>query len=323
MPARATVAPEGASRVRALVLLGGSVRPSALSRALVDRSLLDLPLTDGQSVLGRWAQEAASLGPDLGVGPIPTRVIIDRAAIAPVSVLASEMFSIERDPAEFRGTGGLLRDLGTGYGPDDLLLVANAAQVLMAPLKDLARGLLRADGDVRLVAHEDGEPSGLLLVRCAVLSHLNPVGFVDFKEQFLPRLSGYGLRVGLVMHAEATGRSIRTHEGYIEALRCFHRIQRGLPPEHDAFAERWESTYSIVESGARVDDSATLQDAVVLSGARVQARGVAVRSVLCAGATVGANESVVDTVLVGSRRGAAGAGVNGIGSAVGSTGVAP
>jgi hypothetical protein len=289
--------------VRALVLLGGSVRPSALSRAL-DRSLLDLPLTESLSVLGHWAQQAGTLGEDLGVGAIPSRLIIDQGAIAPASVPTSDRFSIERDPAEYRGTGGLLRDLGSGYAPDDLLLVANAAQVLMAPLRSLTRTLLRAEGDVRLVAHEDGEPSGLLLVRCAVLAHLNPVGFVDFKEQFLPRLSGLGYRVGLSLQMEATGRSIRTLEGYIEALRCFHRIQRGLPPEHDAFAERWESTFSIVEDGARVDPSAMLQDTVVLRGARVQARGVAVRSVVCSQGVVAAREAVVDSVVGRVRRGA-------------------
>jgi hypothetical protein len=295
---------EGSSpeaRLRALVLLGGSVRPSALSRAL-NRSMLDLPVDSEVSVLGRWIDEASSLATCLGREQLLTRVIIDKAAIAPKAV-SSPALSIERDPAEYRGTGGLLRDLASNYGPDDLLLVANGAQITLEPLAELAKVLLSGDEDVRLVVHEDGEPSGLMLVRCAVLAHLNPIGFVDFKEQFLPRLAGLGYRVGLVVRPEATGIPIRTLDGYIDALRRFHRKRKGLQAEHDAFAERWESTFSIVEGGAMVDPSATLQDVVVLKGASVQRRAAAVRSVLCDGAVLAADGTLVDEVLTTRRTG--------------------
>jgi hypothetical protein len=268
--------------------------------------MLDLPVQVTTTVLGRWLEQSQALAERLGRATLPTRVIIDRSAIAPRAEAGAHV-SIERDPEEYRGTGGLLRDLASNYEPDDLLLVANAAQIMLEPLDDLACVLLAGDADVRLVAHEDGEPSGLMLVRCAVLKHLNPIGFVDFKEQFLPRLAGLGHRVGLVMRPSATGLSIRTLDGYIDALRRFHRKSKGLPEEHDAFAERWESTFSIIEDGARVDPSATLQDAVVLRGASVQRRAAAVGSVLCDGAVLGPDGTLVGEVLSTRRSGGGGA----------------
>ena len=36
-------------------------------------------------------------------------------------------FRVERDQSEYRGTGGVLRDLAQKYEPDDLILVANAS----------------------------------------------------------------------------------------------------------------------------------------------------------------------------------------------------
>ncbi len=79
-------------------------------------------------------------------------------------------FRVERDLSEYRGTGGVLRDLAADYDDDDLVLVCNAAQVLLDPLVALATALNRKSGDFTLVSHNDGTPSGVMLARCETLA---------------------------------------------------------------------------------------------------------------------------------------------------------
>jgi hypothetical protein len=47
-------------KLKAILLLGGSLRPSALAAA-IDRSVLDLPVEAGCTVLGAWKKQAAVL----------------------------------------------------------------------------------------------------------------------------------------------------------------------------------------------------------------------------------------------------------------------
>ena len=94
-------------------------------------------------------------------------------------------FAVERDLSEYRGTGGVLRDLTAEYDDDDLILVANAAQVLLEPLPIIAAELYGKKADVAVVAHEDGTPSGLMLIRCKALRQIAATGFVDMKGQAL------------------------------------------------------------------------------------------------------------------------------------------
>src|SRR5690606_20299334 len=98
-----------------------------------------------------------------------------------------------RDPVEYRGIGGVLRDLAGDYHRDDYILVANAAQLLLSPLSELATLLAESDADgpadVSLISHRDGTPSGLMLIRCGSLWCIPQVGYVDMKEQALPMIA--------------------------------------------------------------------------------------------------------------------------------------
>jgi hypothetical protein len=62
-------------RLRALVLLGGSVRPSPLSLA-TNRSVLDLPLDDGGSLLNYWLRQSVDLAAAAGMASLPVRVMV-------------------------------------------------------------------------------------------------------------------------------------------------------------------------------------------------------------------------------------------------------
>src|SRR5262249_27849709 len=149
-----------------------------------------------------------------------------------------------------------LRDLARDYAPDDLLLVGNGAQILIEPLLAMAEALFKADAAVAIIAHRDGTPSGLFLVRCSAFDGVGDVGFLDFKEQLLQRLASAGRAIRVVQRTYASGFPVRTLDGYLAGLRAYHRLLRGEPAEPDPYAEDWARTFSVVEEGAQVSPGA-------------------------------------------------------------------
>jgi hypothetical protein len=270
--------------LRAVVLLGGSVRPSHFS-TIIGRSLLDLPVDAGKSVMDHWAAEIAALADAVGKKALPMRVLVDQNSPAPSPRISQDprvLVSIEMDPASFRGTGGLLRDLAQQYEDDDFILVTSAAKILLSPLADLMTDLARATGDVRLIVQDDGTPTNSMLVRCACLREISPVGFVDFKEQALPSMAAK-FRISTVRRPPS-GLGFRNLQEYIRGLRVLRQIQSCGPMARiDAFAEDWRSTFSLVEDGAAVASHALIHDSVVLRGSRVESGATLVRSIVCPG----------------------------------------
>lgn len=289
-------------RLRAVVLLAGTVRPSELRRS-VQRSLLDLPVRSGQTVLDLWHTQTEALARVGGRERLPLRIMIDQKSQTPKAPRQSSCIitSVERDPAPFRGTGGVLRDICRSYDSDDVVLVANAAQILTEPVTSLAKELSAAGGDVALMAHRDGTPAGMMLVRCGVLEAVRPLGFMDFKEQVLPQLAARGDHIRIVRRAHATGIAVRTLDGYIGALRTWHQLCAGRATLDDPLQEDWRPTFELVEDGASVAPSATVHDSVVLSGGVVEEGAVVVRSVVCPGGIVKRNSTVADMIVAPPR----------------------
>jgi N-acetylglucosaminyldiphosphoundecaprenol N-acetyl-beta-D-mannosaminyltransferase len=284
-------------RLRALVLLGGSVRPTPLTTN-TGRSVLDLPVDDTGSILNHWARHAAELSVGVGITDLPVRVLVNQGSSDLVSMAGGNLpnLRIERDFAEYRGTGGVLGDLAKDYGDQDLILVANAAQLLMDGLYPLAQALDESGGQVSLMAHQDGTPSGLMLITCGALRLIPRSGFVDMKEQALPGIAGE-YEVTVVNRRRPTGLPIRSLSEYIAGLRQYHRTRVGKPAISDPLAEEWRPTFSIVEEGAQVDGLARIHDAVVLKGARVEAGAVLVRSVVCPDVVVRRDRTAVDRIV--------------------------
>jgi hypothetical protein len=268
--------------------------------AAIGRSILDMPVRPGQSVLGHWLQEVADLAASIPARRLPLRVILCRAAPIPTAPRgwdhARVPLRIERDNQDFRGTGGVLRDLAGQYQKDDYLLVASGAQVLVGNLTGLAHSLGRGPGDVALLAHAEGVPCGLMLVRCGALADIAPLGYVDFKEQALPQLAQHH-RINVLRWSQAALLPIATASDYLTALgRYRHRdgsngAARGLGA-FGPFVSR-----SIVEPQSHVEASAIVHDAVVLEGAHVGVRAVVARSIICEGATVGRGQVVINQVV--------------------------
>jgi hypothetical protein len=282
--------------IRAVILMEGSVGASPFADA-VGRSLLELPVDARRAVLDVWREQLAVLAASLGLSRMPCRIVVGRSCRSPQlrDADAAAGITVERDPSEFRGTGGLLRDLSVQYQPDDGLLVASAAQLLTQPLDVLASEAAARGGDVTVVANTDGTPSGVTLVSCRALQCLPPIGFIDFKEQGLP-LVVKAHRVTVRYGARPSGLSIRTSRDYLRALRAHHGGAAGDPSgaSDDPFAERWQSAVALVEPGGRMAPTARLHDAVVLSGGVVDAGATVVRSVVCAGGRVRRNDQAID-----------------------------
>jgi N-acetylglucosaminyldiphosphoundecaprenol N-acetyl-beta-D-mannosaminyltransferase len=283
------------SNLRALVLLGGSVRPSPLSQ-MSGRSVLDLPLDENGTVLNHWIDAAAALAKAVGLDKLPVRVMVNQTTPEPTGTAPKHYgaFRVERDASEFRGTGGVLRDLAADYGDDDLILVANAAQILLDPLPSIVAAMTRKPGDVAVISHEDGTPSGLMLLTCKTLRQIADTGYVDMKEQALPQIALGGYEVRVVRRRRPTGLPIRTLEDFVQALRFHHRRKQGKPFVADPLAEDWSPAFALIEPGATVDATARVHDSVVLAGGVVEPGAVLVRSVVCPAGVLRMDKTAVD-----------------------------
>lgn len=293
--------------LRALVLLGGSVWTGRLG-SLTGRPIFDLPLEASCSILDLWRREAMTLASLIGLA-VPVRVMINRNAPERPAAMSQAMshpgaggtdrlspVRIESDPFDYRGTGGVLRDLAAQYNDDDLLLVANAAQVLTQPLISLATDLAQTKGDVCLISHLDGTPSNLMLVRCAALRDIQAHGFVDMKEQALPAIA-QRFDVTVVNRDTPTGLPVRTLDNYLDALRHHHKAMVGRSANGSAFCEDYSSAFAIIEEGATVGSGARLHDSVILGGGHVEAGAVVVHSVICPGGVVRRGQMTVDQIV--------------------------
>ena len=302
--------PERGSAVtpREFILLAGTGRPTPFTSA-ISRSVLDLPLAGGTSILDFWHRRAHELAVQLAGGPLGVRVVVDVESPLPTAPPHREGVDlrVERDPFEYRGTGGVLADLSRSYDDDEFLLVANATQVSLAPLWDPCRRLSERSAGVTLYDPGDGTPISLMLIRCSALRDIPEIGFVDLKEQALTEIAAHS-GVEVVRGEPIAGRPIRTLDAYIRTVRDFLRIEEGGRIEpRNPFEETWRPTFSVVEEGAVVEPGAKVHDSVILAGGCMKAGSAAVRSIVCPGAVVKRN-AVATELVVGRGGGKATAG---------------
>ncbi|MHC4996312.1 MAG: LbetaH domain-containing protein [Planctomycetota bacterium] len=284
-------------RLRAVILMSGQMRQNRFSQA-VQRAMLELPVGNGLSLIDHWRQQLGDLAQVLQVGALPTRVMMDQDAVLP-AVNGQDhrlSMSIERDPRPFRGVGGVLQDLAADYADDDYLLMVHGLQILVEPISHLACELGASGGKIAILSHRDGVPSGMMLLPCAALRNIPGEGFVDLKEQAMPKIA-QAHPITVVHRMKATGYPVRTLTDYLNALRLYHFALAGKPTVLDPFAENLEPNFAVIEEGAEVDDSAILHDSVVLKGGRVGRGAIVVRSVVCPGGIVRRNQRAVDRIV--------------------------
>ena len=297
--------PPGAlASLRAVVLLAGTVGENRLHRA-TGRNLVDLPVTQSDTLLDLWRRELLDLANRHTLSALPVRVMLGRQA-SPVTLKGSPeplIMRMEQDPFDYRGTGGLLSDLAREYEDDQFILVANAAQVLLHSVADMAQALAKRNVDIALLADPAGVPGGLMLIRCGCLRGIQPVGYVDLKEQALPTIAkSFDVRV--VRLDQPMGMPIRTQRHYLDALRTYYRLASGQVGAVALWQEEdWQASFGLVESGAQVAQSATIHDSVVLRGAVVEPDAVVVRSIVCESAVVARGVSAMDCFVTSKAGG--------------------
>ncbi|MGN6724733.1 MAG: WecB/TagA/CpsF family glycosyltransferase [Tepidisphaeraceae bacterium] len=287
----------GLKRLKAVILLGGKVRQSELGSA-IGRSVLDLPLDEHGTILNHWVTQSNELAKRVGLDDLVVRVMVDQKAHAPISIdpQFKHMVCVERDQSSFRGTGGLLADIAAGYGDDDLILVANAGQVLFDPLSAIAQALDHKTGDFTLINHRDGTASGIMLLACKTVRSISNVGFIDLKEQALPSIAK--LHDVRVVHCrQPTGLPLFSLNDYITALQQFHRRRSSRRARTNPLGEEFGRHFAIIENGAEVAPDAYLHDAVVLKGAKVDAGAAAIRSLVLPGAVLRRGQQVSDQLI--------------------------
>jgi len=280
------------TRLRAVVLLAGALRTTVL-RSGIGRSVLDLPVEHGVSILDLWRIQSIELAVQIRQR-LPVRLVLDKNSPLPALAWPTDphvSLIVERDPLEFRGTGGIVADLSRQFDPDDFILIANAAQIQLAGLTSLISELASVGTDVTIVSHPDGTPSGLTLARCDCFRDIPPTGFIDLKEQALPAIARTR-EVGVLEKDPAPTFAIRTHGDYTQALRRYHTRS-----SDQSTTEDWQPAFSLIEPQANVAPSARIHDSVVLRGARVEDGAVIVRSVVCPGAIVKRGVMAVDQFL--------------------------
>lgn len=290
------------SRVRAVVLLAGSVRATNLRKA-TDRFVMDLPLNEHKTLLDCWHDHMDDLAFELGLDHLPARVMIDRSSDRPdpTSRPGPTEVKFQRDPGAFRGTGGLVSDVAKEYNDDDFLIVATANQYLLTPLPRLVEAMALKHADVCLLCDKDNRPRGITLIRCGVLRDIASVGFVDLNEQALPEIAKHH-SVKVCRYEQPAGMSVRTRQDYLDAVRsCHERTNGQCRLSNTQLDEDWCPTFGIVEPGASVDPSAVIHDSVVLAGGRVEADAVLVRSIVGPHGLVSRNESAVECIATSHK----------------------
>ena len=292
---RAVAHEPGLARLRGMVLMAGTTRSGSFLRQ-IRRSVVDLPVGGGKTLLDVWLGEWRSVTGMLEKPELDVQLMLDREALAPRRGESAGV-RVERDPKEFRGTGGALADMSRGLDPDDYLFVASAGQLPARRLTEVLNRLAWAGGgsDVALMANADETATGLMLVRCGALAEVSDVGFVDFKEQALPVIARR--HSVTVISEDVVAHPIRTAGDYLWALRQHHRILQGRKQQMDGLEEDWRPTFSVVEEGAAVSSNAKVYDSVVLDGATVEDGAALVRTVVCGGGTVRARSVAIDEVV--------------------------
>lgn len=282
-----------------MIVLYGSVRSTPLARR-IDRSLLDLPLESG-TILSHQLANARACARRFDLKDFELRVLVDTESRSPIEYPESEGVRcvIQQDASPIRGVAGVLSDATKDMGDDEYIIVTSGAQIYLEPLEDLVHAMAKKESDVAFVSSREGAPVGVWLIRCGVLKSVNPVGYIDLKEQSLDTWK-LTHKVTVVERMRAYSHPARSLPEYLSAVRAVSAgFGSGSTIDEDPFREDWESTFSIVEQGAQVNDDAILHDSTALKGSTVGKGAVVVRSVLCPGSVVAAGARVTDQVLTG------------------------
>ncbi len=263
---------------------------------------MDLPVSADETILHCWQSAAAELVEHFHLKELPIRVLLSPNAVEPTLAPADVRTPIQlsRDSEEFRGPGGALADVAAQFPDDALLLAVSGYQIPVDPVSLMVGRLFSSLQDGAILALEDGQPVTCFLLPCGSLRDVPSIGFVDLKEQVIPRMAE-SLDIRVVHWPKNGLQSVRTRQDYLAGLRLIYSLERREGPGSTLGRphEPWRPIFSIVEPGARVAEGVDLLDSVVLRGGVVDEGAVVVRSLVAEGGIVRAGRMVEGRIIRG------------------------
>ena len=140
-----------------------------------------------------------------------------------------------------------------------------------------------------------------MLIRCSALENVPDAGYMDIKEQWLPRCIEEGLNVRTSTTLNFMPFPLRTREQFLSASAVAVGQSCPINDSPPVLGPLRPLTRTLDKSriaeDARVARDAVVADAVVMPGAKIGAGAIVVRSIICPGAVVPAGAVVVDDVV--------------------------
>ena len=288
----------------AAVVLAGGIRPSPLIEALGQPTLC-LQIDDRTTLLGAWLDALQNTGRCESV----TIVVSSETDAVSIEQTLQEIRRCELtslrvrvivEPARWRGTGGIMRDVASQMVNADCVLMVEGTCLPPIALHELVE-CLQGPIIAAVGIGPRSQPAGAFAVLREAFQFVPAIGFFDIKEQLLPSLYANGLGAKAVEIAEQVIR-LRSREGYLQAVaaQLKHREQftgakrpilaATVSPQARVVGACLIARDAIIEPGAVVHDSVVLENAVIRSGAVVS------RSVIGSGVEVESDQIVTGSL---------------------------
>lgn len=286
------------------VLLAGGLVPSPLVEN-ARRPSLELSLTARQTVFDRWCDVLfdAAVGDRAPLTRPVLQVVHSGPPYRPTRDFNDPRFDVitQEEPGSYRGPAGVLRDVTDRYHDDDVLLVAEAARYIAGGLSQFINDWARIRPDVLIARHPGGKPAGIMLVRRGSLELVPNEGFMDVKEQWLPKVVRAGLKVWTSETRDFQPYPLRTREQFLEASAVAAGVASTEANAHAVLGPpRVLGTgidKSRVSDAAQVAQGAVIADAIVMPGAVIGTGAIVVRSIVCPDAVIEPNAEIVDRIV--------------------------
>lgn len=289
------------------VMLAGLLRPSPL-REGIDLPALCLPVGREGTLLEAWLRVLKRVP-----GLTDVRIVVNsKADWMTVNKLAQSLKSAIAteapleirtiaEPTSWRGTTGLVRDVTEDLDSGDVAIVIEAHCLPPDSVRPVIDRLQPSRAGVIGISGLD-QPSGVYALRMDAVRITPRNGYMDFKEQFLPKLNEKGMRLTT---ARLSDRLLRMwdRESYLEAVRVSLDGSRGKDGEARVSSQAAVSPsaaldgFCIIEPGAVVEDGAVVQDSVILGGATVGGGAIVSKTIVGQRASIAPRAVVVRQII--------------------------
>lgn len=284
------------------ILLAGGLVPSPLAK-LTHQLTLELWLSAKETVFGRWCDVLDHLAVEAQIDHPSIRVVHSGPPYEPTHALTDPRFDVRTlaEPDEFRGPAGVLRDITKDDPPDSVILVAEAARYIAGTLNRLLEDWAEHKPDVLVASTPDGAPAGITLLKASALKLVPDTGFMDVKEQWLPKCIEQGMKIWTSSTRNFMPFPLRSLDQFLAASAVASGkpcpITSTIPVLGPLRPITKTEDNSRIADDAKVARDAVVADAVVMPGSKVGSGAIVVRSLVCPGAVVPPGAVVVDSVV--------------------------